>query len=807
MTGRDDREDVSRELRLKPRVDPMTKLGPVGFPIEDLHRVRLGARPGHEPSEKPPVRIFIGSEPAQYRPERVLVWSIEQVRDPSRIYEITLLRELPGFDRTGWTTSFTNYRFLIPHLTGALGRAIYNDEDQIYLSDPAELFDANMGDHGYLAVSPKDTSVMLVDCERMAPAWPMAACFRETKNQLQSRARAVPGLFGALGGEWNARDEEHRDGWTRCLHYTTLHTQPWRPFPERFVYYDHPQADLWFDLERGANAVGFQLSTRENPTPGYARTLAEQRGAVGSSMSASPEETGALPQVMEAELRRLVSRAGAHSLLEVVPGWPGGLEERGPRWGAERLDRIGLTKLVADDPEMHEADGVVCLGGLGEVPLEDLPWVVDELARHAKRFVLARVRAVPARPSVDRRGPPAGSVGMPEWWQVFFEHAVARHPELHWEIVCEGDPEFPAAPVSFRSGGAFLGSGLPEVWVLAGARIEDTQRALRLAGKLGWPAEQKSLTQPASLESPWPDLVIASGADGADAARRIRVRALGQTRAVQLGVEGADPIDTLDLSVVPGCARLLAHPRRTETAAPLARWSETELEQAAARWKHHVEDFPSPRLGVLLGGDATRHRLSRAGAGGLARGVKALAQARGMSILVLTAPGVTAGAVEAFRSHLGSGAFWLRTSDAREHPLPAILGLADVFVVTGEGIEHLSEACATGKPVFIHPVDKSRKPWAVALSDALSEAVVRRAQARPQNRRGTTRPQQRLEHFCARLLARGRVVPVPDLVALRDALIERGLAQDLGMNRPDRVVSQMDDAGVVDRIRSLLGVK
>ena len=60
------------------RVDPMAKQGPVGFPIEDLQRVRLGVRPGYEPSEKPPVRVFIGSEPAQYRPERVLVWSIEQ---------------------------------------------------------------------------------------------------------------------------------------------------------------------------------------------------------------------------------------------------------------------------------------------------------------------------------------------------------------------------------------------------------------------------------------------------------------------------------------------------------------------------------------------------------------------------------------------------------------------------------------------------------------------------------------------------------------------------------------------------------
>ena len=807
MTGRDDREDVSRELGLKPRVDSMTKLGPVSFPIEDLQRVRLGVRPGHEPSEKSPVRVFIGSEPAQYRPERVLVWSIEQVRDPSRVYEITLLRELPGFDRTGWTTSFTNYRFLIPHLTGALGRAIYNDEDQIYLSDPAELFDAEMGDHGYLAVSREDTSVMVIDCERMAPVWPMEACFRETKNQLLGRGRAVPGLFGSLGGEWNARDEEHRDGWTRCLHYTTLHTQPWRPFPERFIYYDHPQAELWFDLERGANAAGFQLSTRENPTPAYARTLAKLREAAGSSTSGSQEENRELPQTVEAGLRRLVSRAGAHSLLEVVPGWPGGLEERRPRWGSERLERIGLATLVADVPETHQADGVVCLTGLDEVPPEDLPWVVDELARHAKRFVVARVRAVPARPPSGRRGPPAGSEGMPEWWQVLFEQAVARTPELHWEIAFEGDPEFPAASISFRSGGAFLGPDLPKVWVLGGDRTEDTERAVRLAEELGWPTERKSLLQPDSLEAPWPDLVISSGADGADASLRIRERACGRTRVVHLGIEGADPIASLDLSVVPGFAGLLSHPRRIQTAAPLPRTTEASRERAAARWKNRVEDLPSPRLGVLLGGDPARHGLSREGAGRLARGVRALAQARGFSILAMAGDGVSEGVFEAFQSGLRSAAFSVRRSDAGDDPLPAILGLADVLVVTGDGVEHLSEACATGKPVFIHRPDESRKSWLAALSDALSEAVVRRAQGRPRNRRGTTRPQQRLEHFCARLLAKGRVLPVPDLDRLHDALIERGLAQDLGMNRPDRVVPRMPDSAIVDRIRSLLGVK
>ena len=234
LLGRDVRgenEGVSRELGLERRDDPMTNLGSLGFPVEDLQRVRLDVRPGFEPSAKPPVRIFVGTEPAQYRPERILVWSIEQVRDPSRVYEITLMRELPGFDRRGWTTSFTNYRFLIPHLVGGEGRAIYNDEDQIYLSDPAELFDAQMHGHGVLAVLPQDTSVMLVDCARMTSVWPLAACYSESKKQLLARGREIPELFGSLGIEWNARDQEYREGQTRCLHYTTLHTQPWRPFP------------------------------------------------------------------------------------------------------------------------------------------------------------------------------------------------------------------------------------------------------------------------------------------------------------------------------------------------------------------------------------------------------------------------------------------------------------------------------------------------------------------------------------------------------------------------------------------------
>ena len=174
--------------------------------------IALPVRAGHAPSPKPPVRIFLGTEDGQWRAERVFVYSIERVRDPARVYEIHVLRDLPGFDRRGWRTGFTNYRFGIPELAGRHGRAIYNDVDQIYLADPGLLFDLDMGPHGYLAISPEDTSVMLIDCARMAPVWNLGEARRTDKDTLTRRAASTPERWGALAPGWNARDQEYVAG-------------------------------------------------------------------------------------------------------------------------------------------------------------------------------------------------------------------------------------------------------------------------------------------------------------------------------------------------------------------------------------------------------------------------------------------------------------------------------------------------------------------------------------------------------------------------------------------------------------------
>jgi len=295
----------------------------------------LDVRPGSRPDPRPPVRIFLGSEAAQHRAERVFFWSIERVRNPSRRYEIWPMKGLSGFRQRGWTTGFTNYRFAVPHLAGEAGRALYNDVDQIYLADPAELFDADLGGHGFLARAPDDPSVMLLDCARMAPVWTLEAARRATKAELIRRALAVPGLYGRLAPEWNARDEQSAPGRSKCLHYTTLHTQPWRPFPERFVYQANPNAQLWLGLEAEADAVGYRVFTRERPSARYRRGEAEPR------LEATPADD--VPWRLDE-----IFGSGPAVRIEIACEGPrppdvAGEPARTPEWWSERIETVAAA--------------------------------------------------------------------------------------------------------------------------------------------------------------------------------------------------------------------------------------------------------------------------------------------------------------------------------------------------------------------------------------------------------------------------------------------------------------------------------
>jgi hypothetical protein len=729
--------------------------------LAEPERIVLPRRPGAAPDPRPPVRIFLGSEAAQQRAERVFVWSIERVRDPAREYEITLMRDLPGFDRRGWTTGFTNYRFAIPHLCAGQGRAIYNDVDQIYLCDPAELFDLALEGKGFRAIAPDDPSVMLLDCARMAGIWTLERARRESKRRLIARALAAPQLYGALDPRWNVRDDERPESEAKLVHFTTLHTQPWRPFPERFVYQEHPIGPTWHALERSADEAGFEIHTRERPSPAYLAWRAAQQ----------PD---------------LPARQDDDEVEEYFPPEPG------------TAQGMSVSTLLCDD-------------SLARLPEQDLRWVLEDVFSRARSEVRIRI-------AWD------GSERQASRWCEQLAAKARRHPKVHWELTLDaargsevrvGGARASAAPPQVwvleddRPGNTTQSLGLAEAlgWPFERKRLVLRARSLAHNRWLGASLAGIDPLRSSPLEPPWPDLVVAAGRRCAPVARWIRESSGGRTKLLQLGRKGGDLADLFDLVVTPHYCRLYPHPRRLEIAAPLHRVNAARLAEARERFAH-LGELPSPRIALLVGGSSGQYRVGARQAGQLGRQVMAMARRAGGCVLATTSRRLGERATRALGTALeGAPLLHVWRPEDTANPYLGILAWADAIVITADSESLLAEASSLGKPLYVAPLPERLSFRALSL---FREWVWRRGRAQPRGTRGTPRPQRGLERLCGRLIEQGFVRPSRDLGHLHADLIRCGAARelaaadtrDLAFTPPPP--SDLD--AVLSKVRELMGV-
>ncbi len=193
-----------------------------------------------------PIRIFIGTEPAQWLATEVLKRSI-LTRTKAKVE----FEDLIGIDlglRLKMYTGFSFYRFAIPEKCGYKGRGIYLDADMVVLGDIADLNSMEMNDYPALARirDPQTafTSVMLMDCDKLKH-WKI----KEWVALINAGLTSYPGCmsggpsgmnhgdFGPLPEVWNHFD--HYDDTTQLIHYTNVPTQPWKraghPFRGAFL--------------------------------------------------------------------------------------------------------------------------------------------------------------------------------------------------------------------------------------------------------------------------------------------------------------------------------------------------------------------------------------------------------------------------------------------------------------------------------------------------------------------------------------------------------------------------------------------
>lgn len=358
----------------------------------------------------------------------------------------------------------------------------------------------------------------------------------------------------------------------------------------------------------------------------------------------------------------------------------------------------------------------------------------------------------------------------------------------------------------------------PSVWLITGYRAGENVQILALAEALGWPFSIKRLvyrrhdfvpgllrlsslmgidcTRSSPLTAPWPDLVISAGMRNEPVCRWIKERSGGKTRIVLLGRHWAHPRH-FDLVITTPQYRLPDKPGILHNVTTLHRVTDTLLRDAAAVHAADLQSLPQPHLAVVMGGNSGPYTLGRHAARRLASQSCALAQSLGGSLLVTTSARTPPAAIDAFSSAAQCPMQLYRWKpDDKANPYYAYLASARAIIVTGDSIAMLSEACATGKPVYIFDLGtgKDAMRWPATTS--------------AENTAGTIETDFRLAALFYKWLMRfGPQRLTRDIRLVHQQLISTGQAAWLGDKFPTGQHGNPPDSvrRAVDSIRSLLG--
>lgn len=204
------------------------------------------------------------------------------------------------------------------------------------------------------------------------------------------------------------------------------------------------------------------------------------------------------------------------------------------------------------------------------------------------------------------------------------------------------------------------------------------------------------------LAPPWPDLVIATGRQSVAPALAVKAASGNRTFLVQIQRPGVSPA-RFDVVVTPAHDRL-AGPNVIETLGSMHRISAGRLAAAAAEFAPGVAHLPRPLVAVLLGGPNKVYRWTDAVVARLGDDLARLCDEAGCGLAVSASRRTEPAALARLQQRLAGkpAVFWSEGQGA--NPYFGWVALADAIVATADSVNMVSEACSTGKPVFVAPL-------------------------------------------------------------------------------------------------------
>ena len=212
-----------------------------------------------------------------------------------------------------------------------------------------------------------------------------------------------------------------------------------------------------------------------------------------------------------------------------------------------------------------------------------------------------------------------------------------------------------------------------------------------------WPCALSGLAAP-GLSAPWPSLIIGAGRASVAPTASIRALTKGKTRVIQLQNPRVNP--ALFEAIISPRHDGLKGPNVIETKGALHRVTTTRLVDEAARFAPLFDGMPRPITTVLIGGTNRCYNLTPEVMKNLVAKLKKALAHTGGSLAVTISRRTEPENVRALEEGLKDlpAVLW---NGQGENPYFGFLGLADYVVVTCDSVSMTSEACATGKPVYV----------------------------------------------------------------------------------------------------------
>ncbi len=230
-----------------------------------------------------------------------------------------------------------------------------------------------------------------------------------------------------------------------------------------------------------------------------------------------------------------------------------------------------------------------------------------------------------------------------------------------------------------------------------------------------------------SLSPPWPELWIGNGRASVPLSIAVRRWSRGVSYVVQLQ-DPLRPSHLFDLVAPPNHDGLKGANVFAITGTP-HRVTPARLASELASWRAPLEGLARPHVAALIGGRSKAFDLSPDRAAQLARQICEAVCASGGTLLLTFSRRTPPGAEALMRQAL-AGLPSLVWDGEGANPYFAFLATADVILVTEDSANMPTEAAATGRPVYLLPMDGRQRRKQRFHAELATLGIARRFEGR-----------------------------------------------------------------------------